>query len=74
MNEQAVADLDQALSQMNNAILAIAKVVAQLDAASLQQCLGAAVYASRNQGVGDTIILEIFQKALPGFQLPVVVG
>ncbi len=62
--------LDAALNQINNTLLALSHFAAQLDSKMLEAYLGAAVIASREQGSGDNIVYEIYQKALPGRPLP----
>jgi hypothetical protein len=74
MSTNEVHPLDAALNQINNTLLALSRVLAKVDPIQLEAHLGAAVYASRQQGSGDNIVLEIFQKSLPGIPLPTVLS
>ncbi|MDP9523385.1 hypothetical protein [Pseudomonas putida] len=74
MSTNEIHPLDATLNQMNNTLLALSRVLAKVDPIELQAQLGAAVYASRQQGSGDHIVLEVFQKALPGIPLPTVLS
>ncbi len=74
MSDSPVTDINHAISQINNTLLALSNIAAQLSPELTEVYLGAAVHASRAQGVGDNFVLEIFQKALPGKELPIVVS
>lgn len=64
-------NIDDVLTQMSNAILAIARVQAQLAPDLLHAHLGGAVKASQASGVGDALIMELYQKTFPGRDLPI---
>lgn len=74
MSDSPVTDINDAITQINNTLLALSRIAAQISPELTEACLGAAVHASRAQGAGDNFVLEIFQKALPGKELPIVVS
>ncbi|MBS6036504.1 MULTISPECIES: hypothetical protein [Pseudomonas] len=74
MSDSPITDINDAISQINNTLLALSRIAAHISPEATKTYLGAAVLASREQGVGDNFVLEIFQKALPGVQVPDVIS
>ncbi|VVP33252.1 hypothetical protein PS880_04451 [Pseudomonas fluorescens] len=70
VSDSPVTDINHAINQINNTLLALSHIAAQSNPSLAQAYLGAAVLASREQGSGDNFVFEIFQKALPGKSLP----
>lgn len=71
VSDSPVTDINHAINQINNTLLALSHIAAQSNPSLTQAYLGAAVLASREQGSGDNFVYEIFQKALPGKELPI---
>jgi hypothetical protein len=69
-----VTDINHAVNQINNTLLALAHIAAKSNPGLAEAYLGAAVLASREQGSGDNFVLEIFQKAFPGKTLPIALS
>ncbi|AZF09572.1 hypothetical protein C4J93_1358 [Pseudomonas sp. R2-37-08W] len=72
MSQQEIS-AEHAISQLTNLVLALAYTQAADNPESAMQRIGAAVYACRNQGVGDYYPLEVFKKVFPGKNLPTIV-
>lgn len=65
---------DQEIAQLSNLLLGLAECIAQSNPALAKVFIGRAVLASRRQGAGDRIALEIYQKVFPGHDLPIEVS
>lgn len=74
MSEQKVIGITEAVNQINNTLLALTRIAAHSNPDVAKAYLGAAVYASRQQGSGDNFVLEIYQKTFPGQELPTVLS
>lgn len=74
LSDSPVTDINHAINQINNTLLALAHVAAKSSPGLAEAYLGAAVLASREQGSGDNFVLEIFQKAFPGKSLPIALS
>ena len=72
MSQQEIS-AEHAIAQLTNLVLALAHTQAAANPEHAMQRIGAAVYASRQQGVGDYYPLEVFKKVFPGQNLPAVV-
>lgn len=71
MSEQKVIDPSAAINQINNTLLALARLAAANNPVEAKKYLGAAVLASRENGAGDEFVFEIYRKVFPGQDLPV---
>lgn len=70
MSEQKVIDPSAAINQINNTLLALARLAAANNPVEAKKYLGAAVLASRENGAGDEFVFEIYRKVFPGQDLP----
>ncbi|WP_024645846.1 hypothetical protein [Pseudomonas syringae] len=70
MSEEKIIDPSAAINQINNTLLALAKLAALANPEEAKKHLGVAVLASRNIGSGDEFVYEIYQKVFPGQDLP----
>ncbi|EMG5017681.1 hypothetical protein ACV344_00045 [Pseudomonas aeruginosa] len=70
MSEPVITDINDAVSQINNTLLALARIAAETNPKVAQKHLAIAVLACRQQGVGDNFVLEIFQKVFPDGVIP----
>ena len=73
MSQQEIS-VEHAIAQLTNLILALAHTEAASNPDHALARIGAAVIASRQQGVGDFYPLQIFQTVFPGKNLPVVLS
>lgn len=71
MSEQKVIDPTAAINQINNALLALARLAAITNPEEAKKYLGAAVLASRENGSSDEFVHQIYRKVFPGQDLPV---
>lgn len=65
---------DQEIAQLSNLILGLAECVARTDPDIAKVFIGRAVLASRQQGAGDGIALQVYQKVFPNQDLPIEVS
>lgn len=72
MSQQEIS-AEHAIAQLTSLVLALAHTQAAANPEHAMQRIGAAVYACRQQGIGDYYPLEIFKKAFPGKDLPTIV-
>lgn len=65
---------DQEIAQLSNLLLGLAECISQSNPDMAKVFIGRAVLASRKQGAGDRIALEVYQKVFPGQPLPIEVS
>ena len=65
---------EKAVPQLANLVLALARALAYTQPESAQAFLGAAVYASRRDGSGDEIAMQVWETCFPGQPLPTIVS
>lgn len=65
---------EKAIAQLSNLILGISRTLAHTHPNETQAFIGAAIYASRNDGSGDEIGMELWNKCFPGAPLPTIVS
>lgn len=66
--------INDALNQLTTLVLALAHTQAVVAPDHTLARLGAAVIACRQNGYGDTLAIQIFNKVLPGRELPIVLS
>lgn len=66
--------INQQIAQLSNLILGLSECVARTDPNLAKVFIGRAVLASRKQGAGDHIALQVYQKVFPGQELPIEVS
>ncbi|WKV86024.1 hypothetical protein LJJ44_09140 [Pseudomonas sp. B24_DOA] len=74
MSEQPVTQIDDAIMQLTNAVLALTHVLAQQSPDLTKGYLGVAMHGSAQGGYGDALIKAIWEKAFPGAALPVALS
>ncbi|MFL9848632.1 hypothetical protein [Pseudomonas chlororaphis] len=72
MSQQEIS-VEHTIAQLTALVLALAHTQASANPEHAMQRIGAAVYACRQQGVGDHYPLEVYKKVFPGKNLPTVV-
>jgi len=70
VSEEKVIDPSAAINQINNTLLALARLAAIANPEEAKRYLGAAVLASRENGAGDEFVHQIYRKVFPGQDLP----
>jgi hypothetical protein len=65
---------EKAIAQLSNLLLGVSRTLAHTHPEATQAFIGAAIYASRNDGSGDEILMEVWEKCFPGKPLPTVVS
>ncbi|AHG43614.1 hypothetical protein N018_13355 [Pseudomonas syringae CC1557] len=63
---------EHAIAQLTSLVLALAHTQAASSPDHAAARIGAAIYACREQGVGDYYPLQVFNKVFPGKNLPIV--
>ncbi|MFC0710736.1 hypothetical protein [Azorhizophilus paspali] len=65
---------EKAFQQLANLVLALSKALAHTQPDAAKAFIGAAIYASRQDGSGDEIAIQVWGKCFPGQPLPTVVS
>lgn len=65
---------EQEIAQLSNLVLGLAECMAQTNPELAKVYIGRALLASRKQGAGDGIVLQVYQKVFPGQSLPTEVS
>lgn len=74
MSQQPVTQIDDAVMQLTNGLLALTHVLAQVNPDLTKGFLGMAMHGSLQAGHGDSILRAIWEKAFPGAPLPVALS
>ncbi|WP_124426922.1 hypothetical protein [Pseudomonas orientalis] len=74
MSQQPITQIDDAVMQLTNGLLALTHVLAQVSPDLTKGYLGIAMHGSVEAGYGDSILKAIWEKALPGAPLPVALS
>ncbi|PTC22113.1 hypothetical protein C9383_24720 [Pseudomonas palleroniana] len=74
MTQQSVTQIDDAVMQLTNGLLALTHVLAQVNPDLTKGFLGMAMHGSVQAGNGDSILKAIWEKAFPGALLPVALS
>jgi len=61
---------EKAIAQLSNLVLGLSRILAHTHPTETKVFIGAAIYASRNDGSGDEIGMELWNKCFPGQPLP----
>jgi len=70
MSDKEELTIEEAFGQVRTIMLALAQLAANEQESSAMALLGNAVFACRQQGFGDTIALDLYQRTFPGKPLP----
>lgn len=65
---------EKAIAQLSNLVLGLSRALAHTHPNETQAFIGAAILASRADGSGDEIPLEVWNKCFPGTPLPTPVS